>query len=157
MANKKRTTGKARRQHAFEQDANLVREAIRRTVQEVLEEEMTQLLGVAKSERTGSRRGYRSAPATTSSPGDPRGAHRAAHTPLLPRLPASYPVSPRVHGNGVDPNSRGADLGAGDLQVAGGDGEAAVAEQKLDGADVYDGLEQMDCEGMTIIPSSELN
>ena len=108
MANKKRTTGKAGRQHAFEQDANLVREAIRRTVQEVLEEEMTQLLGVAKSERTGSRSGYRSAPATTSSPGDPRGAHRAAHSPLLPRLPAAYPVSPRVHGNGVDPD--GTDL-----------------------------------------------
>ncbi len=69
---------------------------------------MTQLLGVAKSERTGSRSGYRSAPATTSSPGDPRGAHRAAHTPLLPRLPAAYPVSPRVHGNGVDPD--GTDL-----------------------------------------------
>ena len=103
MANKKRTTGEAGRQRPFEQDANLVWEAIRRTAQEVLEDEMTQLLGLAKSERTGSRSGYRSAPATTSSPGDPRGAHRAAHTPSLPHLSAAYSGSPLVHGNGVDP------------------------------------------------------
>ena len=31
MADEKRTTGEAWRQQAFEQDANLVREAIRRT------------------------------------------------------------------------------------------------------------------------------
>ena len=60
MADKKRTTGRAWLQKAFEQDADLAREAIRRTVQEVLEVEMTQLLGHAKSERTGSRTGYRS-------------------------------------------------------------------------------------------------
>lgn len=60
MANKKRTTGRAWLQEVFQQDAELAREAIRRTVQEVLEQEMTQLLGAAKSERTSIRNGYRS-------------------------------------------------------------------------------------------------
>ena len=60
MANKKRPTGRAWLQQVFEQDADLAWEAIRRTVQEVLEEEMIELLGAAKSERAGRRNGYRS-------------------------------------------------------------------------------------------------
>ena len=55
MADKKRTKGDAWRQQAFEQDVTLVWEAIRRTAQGILEHKMTQLLGVAKSERIGSR------------------------------------------------------------------------------------------------------
>ena len=42
MADKKHATGTAWRQQAFEQDSNLIWEAIRCTAQEVLEDEMTQ-------------------------------------------------------------------------------------------------------------------
>ena len=48
----------------------------------------------------------------------------------------------------VKRTGRGADLGAGDLQVAGGGRQAAVTEQELDGADVDAGLEQVDGERM---------
>jgi putative transposase len=41
-------------------DRDFLRELIRTTVQEVLEAEMTDALGAAKSERTASRNGYRS-------------------------------------------------------------------------------------------------
>jgi hypothetical protein len=41
-------------------DQDFLRELIRRTVQEVLEAEMTDALGAAKSERTAGRNGYRS-------------------------------------------------------------------------------------------------
>ena len=41
-------------------DRDFLRELIRTTVQEVLEAEMTDALGAAKSERTAGRNGYRS-------------------------------------------------------------------------------------------------
>ncbi len=59
MANKQGTTPRASLQAVLQQDADWVREMIRRRVQEVLEQEMTELLGVGKSERRSSRSGYR--------------------------------------------------------------------------------------------------
>ena len=44
----------------LEQDKDLLRDLIQVAVQQVLEAEMTEQLGAAKSERTGARRGYRS-------------------------------------------------------------------------------------------------
>ena len=58
MAHKKRTPRKPSLQAVFEQDMDLAREAPRKYIQEVLEEEMTALLGAAKSERTAARSGY---------------------------------------------------------------------------------------------------
>ena len=59
MANKQDTTPRASLQAILQQDEDWAREMIRRTVQEVLEQEMTELLGAGKSERTSSRSGYR--------------------------------------------------------------------------------------------------
>ena len=59
MANKQGTTPRASLQAVQQQDADWAREMIRRTVQEVLEQEMTELLGAGKSERRSSRSGYR--------------------------------------------------------------------------------------------------
>lgn len=44
----------------LEQDKDLLRDLIQVAVQQVLEAEMTEQLGAAKSERAGARRGYRS-------------------------------------------------------------------------------------------------
>ena len=59
MANKQDTTPRASLQAILQQDEDWAREMIRLTVQEVLEQEMTELLGAGKSERTSSRSGYR--------------------------------------------------------------------------------------------------
>src|SRR6516165_5320220 len=56
MAQKTKATLRA----VVEQDKETLEELIRRTVQAVLEAEMTDAVGAAKSERTGARRGYRS-------------------------------------------------------------------------------------------------
>jgi phosphoenolpyruvate carboxylase len=45
---------------AFESDQDGLKELFRMTLQQVLEAEMTELLGAGKSERTGGRQGYRS-------------------------------------------------------------------------------------------------
>jgi putative transposase len=43
-----------------EQDKDMLKELVRKCVQEVLESEMADVLGASKSERTEGRRGYRS-------------------------------------------------------------------------------------------------
>jgi putative transposase len=43
-----------------QQDKDLLRELVRETVQQVLETEMTEALGAGKSQRSATRRGYRS-------------------------------------------------------------------------------------------------
>ena len=69
---------------------------------------------------------------------------RAGH-----RSPARFCAGGLRAGQQVERAGRGADLGAGDLQVAGGGGEAAMAEQQLDGADVDAGFKQVDGEAVT--------
>ena len=54
----KAAVGEIKRQ--LGQDDTFIREGVRGYLREVLETEMTQALGMAKSERTDTRRGYRS-------------------------------------------------------------------------------------------------
>ena len=119
-------------------DPAFVRELVQQALNTALEAEMTELLGAAKSERTGARRGYRSGcQAIAVDEGGDRGAEGAPGSGRTVQHRSVRAVSALGEGVGVD---AGGDVRKGSLDAEGRrDGGTAVRSRVFGGDDLEHG------------------